>query len=226
MRAKAPRTIKLAKRLSWQKYVSKINSRRAMKTIWNMLRKMNGKKNSLNHIKTNDKTYETKKEIVVLGEAFQQSSSSANYNKSFQNLKNEEEKTRLNLNSNNTDNNEINNLAFIIPELMESLQNAHDSVTGPDEIHYQILKHLPTKSLNILLEILNVIWKRGIFPKCWTEAIVIPVPKPNKDHTEPTNYRPIAFALSQKTRRPLFCYFYPCNNHQELREKQVQDYCY
>ena len=28
----------------------------------------------------------------------------------------------------------------------------------------------------------------------------------------------------------LFFYFYPCNNHQELREKpkekQVQDYCY
>ena len=24
----------------------------------------------------------------------------------------------------------------------------------------------------------------------------------------------------------LFSYFYPCNNHQELCEKQVQDYCY
>ena len=24
----------------------------------------------------------------------------------------------------------------------------------------------------------------------------------------------------------LFSYFYPCNNHQELQEKQVQGYCY
>ena len=63
---------------------------------------------------------------------------------------------------------------------MESLQNAHDSATGTDEMHYQILKRLPNNSLNILLEIFIVIWKRRIFPKCWTEAIVIPIPKPNK----------------------------------------------
>ena len=65
---------------------------------------------------------------------------------------------------------------------MESLQNAHDSATSTDEIHYQILKHLPNKSLSNLLEIFNVIWKRGIFPKCLTEAIVIPFPKPNRSY--------------------------------------------
>ena len=27
---------------------------------------------------------------------------------------------------------------------------------------------------------------------CWREATIVPVPKPGKDHTVPTNYRPIA----------------------------------
>ena len=30
------------------------------------------------------------------------------------------------------------------------------------------------------------------FPECWSEAIVIPIPKPGKDHSDPNNYRPIS----------------------------------
>ena len=30
------------------------------------------------------------------------------------------------------------------------------------------------------------------YPRCWKEATVIPIPKPDKDHTDPTNYRPKA----------------------------------
>ena len=34
-------------------------------------------------------------------------------------------------------------------ELVEAIQLSHDSATGPDEIHYQMLKHLPDTSLEI-----------------------------------------------------------------------------
>ena len=40
----------------------------------------------------------------------------------------------------------------------------------------------------ILLEIFNDIWKTGNTPKSWKEATVIPIPKPDKDHIDPTNY--------------------------------------
>ena len=47
-------------------------------------------------------------------------------------------------------------------------------------------------SLLIFLEIFNDIWKTGNIPKSWKEATVIPILKPDKDHTDPTNYRPIS----------------------------------
>ena len=43
-----------------------------------------------------------------------------------------------------------------------------------------------------LLEIFNNIWLTGDFPPSWSEATIIPLPKPDKDHTSPNNYRPIS----------------------------------
>jgi len=38
---------------------------------------------------------------------------------------------------------------------------------------------------------MNDIFEIGDFPSIWKSAIVIPIPKPGKDHSEPSNYRPI-----------------------------------
>ena len=46
--------------------------------------------------------------------------------------------------------------------------------------------------MKLLLNIFNYIWKTGDFPQCWSEATVIPIPKPGKDHSDPNNYRPIS----------------------------------
>ena len=35
-------------------------------------------------------------------------------------------------------------------------------------------------------------WETGRFPEGWELTTIIQIPKPGKDHTEPTNYRPIA----------------------------------
>ena len=59
-------------------------------------------------------------------------------------------------------------------------------------MHYQLLKHLPDASLLLLLNIFNKICISGDFPSDWRKAIIIPIPKPGKDPTNPTNYRPIA----------------------------------
>ena len=77
-------------------------------------------------------------------------------------------------------------------ELRRSLNRSRDTAVGPDKIHYQFLKHLSESSLRVLLRAFNKIWQTGQIPSSWQEATIIPVPKPGKDHSNPTNYRPIA----------------------------------
>ena len=107
----------------------------------------------------------------------------------FQDIKVEKERENLNFQSQN---NEKYNLPFKLSELKNSLDKSHDTTAGPDDIHYQILKHLPSDALETLLNIMNEIWRTGKFPEDWHKAVIIPIPKPGKDKTEATNYRPIA----------------------------------
>ena len=69
-----------------------------------------------------------------------------------------------------TDNSENYNVLFTIRELCDALKKSHDIATGPDEIHYQLLKHLPRDSLMVVLDIFNDIWASDEIPECWKEA--------------------------------------------------------
>ena len=109
--------------------------------------------------------------------------------KSFRGIKSEKKKNQLNFNSSNS---EHYNKPFTFKELKSTLNKAHDSSPGQDEVHYQFLKHLPFTSLSALFDIFNDIWQSGDFPLSWREALVIPIPKPGKDASDPANYRPIA----------------------------------
>ena len=112
-------------------------------------------------------------------------SSNRNYCEKFQTYMYDQQKFNLNFKSSNTE--EYNN-PFNLVELKEAINKSHDTVTGPDEVHYQMLKHLPLKSLQALLDIFNDIWETGKFQEIWELSTVIPVRKPGNDHTEPTNY--------------------------------------
>jgi len=92
----------------------------------------------------------------------------------------------------NSHNMETYNTAFSIDELLDALSSSNDSAVGPDDIHYQMLKHLPLEVLNTLLSILNDIWLTGNFPSSWRQSYVVPIPKPGKDTSDPTDYHPIA----------------------------------
>ncbi|GFO41939.1 RNA-directed DNA polymerase from mobile element jockey [Plakobranchus ocellatus] len=62
----------------------------------------------------------------------------------------------------------------------------------PDGVYYQFLRHLPESCLHTLLKLFNNIWTTGDIPPSWREASVVPIPKPGKDPSDPSNYRPIA----------------------------------
>ena len=144
------------KRKSWRSYVSKINHKTPIKKVWDLIRKFSGKNKSpsythLNMVGTDSKATSKTDIADTLGETFCHNSSSFNYSESFRKIKTEQEKVELNLYHKIMK--FITN--FDLYELVETVQLSHDSASGPDEIHYQMLKHIPNTSLETLLTICN-----------------------------------------------------------------------
>ena len=136
------------------------------------------------------KVQETSADIAgSIGRAISKSSSSTNYNPKFQSHKNKAEKNKINFISSKQ---ERYNDPFLLEELKNCIRLLNSSTPGPDGVHNLLLSHLPQVSLELLLEIFNDLWDNGKFPDSWREAAVIPIPKPGKDHTNPSNFRPIA----------------------------------
>ena len=191
-RAKARRYVRLSKKTSWRNYVSKLNSQGSVKSVWNRIRKIKGKEstNSIHHLSVNDRDVTSHRGIAnALAANLSHNSSSAFSTDAFASVRKKAEKQTIKFPS---DNAEVYNKPFSTEELRDALRRAHDTAAGPDEIHYQLLKHLPDSSLLLLLNLLNKISLSGDFPLDWRKAIIIPIPKPGKDPTNPTNYRPIA----------------------------------
>ena len=160
--------------------------------MWNRIRKIKGKEssNSIHHLSANDRDVTSHRDIAnALADNFCHNSSSAFSTDAFASVRSKAEKHNINFSSENA---EVYNRSFSLEELQDALRRAHDTSAGPDEIHYQLLKHLPDASLLLLLNIFNKIWISGDFPSDWRKAIVIPIPKPGKDPNNPTSYRPIA----------------------------------
>ena len=191
-RAGARRTMKTSKRNSWKKFASDINCKTQSRRIWNMIRAISGKQTQrpVYHLKTENGIAETPDEIVEsLAHNYEKQSSVDNHCEDFKSTKEKAEKIKLNFES---DNKETYNRKFSLKELKKSIKKAKNSTEGGDKIHYEILKHLTINALEILLKIINKIWLEGSFPDVWRHAIIIPVPKPNKDHSLPSSYRPIS----------------------------------
>ena len=191
-KATARRTIKTAKRANWTSYISKLNSSTPAKKVWDMVRKISGKAqpSAIHHLVVDNIKIENPQQIAnTIASTVSFNSSQEQYSQKFQKFKYHQEKHPVKFQS---DESESYNQLFSLIELQDAIGQAHDTAVGPDEIHYQMLKHLPEVSVISLLEIFNNIWETGSFPSDWSEAIIIPFPKPEKDHSKPENYRPIA----------------------------------
>ena len=95
----------------------------------------------------------------------------------------------MDFSSNNLEN---YNKLFTSSEIKSCLSDLSQTAAGPDEINNIVLSNLPSESVTLLLDIFNNIWTNKQFPDSWRKATIIPIPKPGKDHSNPSNYRPIA----------------------------------
>ena len=191
-RAEARRCLRESKRKSFQKYISQINSQTPLNKVFKIAKKFLGRRtDTIRHVQRPDgTTAETQVDIAnTIATSLSKNSSKENYNTTFQHIKTNSEQQHLNFHSNNT---ETYNADFTLDELTSCISDLGNTAPGPDDIHNQIIKHLPSETLALLLDIYNDMWRSHSFPESWRLATVIPIPKPNKDHTQPSNYRPIA----------------------------------
>ena len=191
-KAKARCVFRLAMKQCWRDFVSKINSNTPIIKVWNMIRKIKGKKqpSHIQHLECNgEKIMGTKAIADRIGETLEEITSRDGGNPDFNAVRQAEERTPINFDNNND---HPYNAPFSLDELETALNNSNNSSAGPDEIPYGILKQLPETGKECLLKVMNHIWETGDFPPHWKEATVLPIPKPGKDLSDPKNYRPIA----------------------------------
>jgi len=86
------------------------------------------------------------------------------------------------------------NQAFSLKELLSAVQDTKNTTSGPDNICYEMFKHVSTQSLEVMLQLFNKIWFTGKITPSWLHSIIIPIPKPNKPSHFPSSYRPISLS--------------------------------
>ena len=83
---------------------------------------------------------------------------------------------------------------FSLNELSTAISNLSSSTaSGPDQIAYPLLKHLPEPAQLLLLSLFNRSWHSHIFPSCWKPTTIISIHKPGKPTSSPSSFRPISF---------------------------------
>ena len=145
-RAKTRRVIKSSKKTmsSWRNNVNKL----LLQVEKSMGHDPENTSSPIKHLSKNHIKATNKKDIVDLrAKTFSENSSSTNYSKPFQNIKKNAEKSKLNFKSNNL---EDYYQPFSLSELTGCIMKSHNTAVGPDEIHYEFLKQLPSCSLDFL----------------------------------------------------------------------------
>ena len=82
---------------------------------------------------------------------------------------------------------------FSLTELTTAISNFSSSTaSGPDQIAYPLLKHLPEPAQLLFLSLFNRSWHSHTFPSCWKPTTIIPIHKPGKPTSSPFFFRPIS----------------------------------
>jgi len=82
--------------------------------------------------------------------------------------------------------------AFTLKNLSPLSKNTKNNAPGPDNICYEMFKHLSIQSLEIMLQLFNKIWFTEKIPHSWLHSIVVPIAEPNQSSHLPSSYRPIS----------------------------------
>lgn len=184
-------TVKTSKINSWLKYLGSITYQTPVKEVWEKIKAVKNKPPSnIPVLIENGQIISEQPAIAnILAESFAANSSDNNFSEDFLQFKNSSvnipDPTEIQAND------PIND-KITLEELTEVLDSSKNTSPGPDIIPNILLKQLPASGIECLLKIYNIIWTHKLFPKIWKEAIVIPIPKPDKKKEDKNSYRPIS----------------------------------
>jgi Reverse transcriptase (RNA-dependent DNA polymerase)/Endonuclease-reverse transcriptase len=185
--------IKQIKNEAWSKKLEKLNS--VDGSLWKLAKSIRRTKIAIPPLDdgVNSVTRDCDK-AELLSKSFQNHHTLTQHyhHKSTHNKVNQSIKT-LTKNTKNATNN-TKNIKLVHPcEIQNIIRNLKNKkAPGRDAIDNVIIKQLPFKALVSLSKIFNSCLLTGYFPEYWKTANVIPIPKPDKNHKNPANYRPIS----------------------------------
>lgn len=76
-------------------------------------------------------------------------------------------------------------------EIKNTIKSFKTNTPGETKINKTILLNLTDNCINVLKYLFNQALSMGYFPQFFKTGIIKLIPKPNTDHTQPINYRPI-----------------------------------
>ena len=190
-RARFRKAMKAARRQCWASFVSSINRRTPVSSIWKKIGKIAGKftPNPPPVLKVNNNKIADAKDISnKLGDHFALVSKKTDNSPGYQYRRREE----LQYLDFTTDKVEPYNLPFTKREFDAALASSNNTAPGPDDIPYEMFRHISKNTKSFVISIINRLWHESSYPTIWELAYVLPFVKPGKDPLSVTSYRPIA----------------------------------
>ena len=197
IRNKLGNLIKKSKFLFKINTIENINMNTKESELWGKIKEYEGKKGKCKGMspllnKENKLISNNAEKANLLADHYSNISSQTSYSDRFKKIKNNHEiKYAAELKKKGNDL-EIYNQPITLKELKSTLNKKHNSAPGGDSISYTIFKNLPETALETIVNFFNKIWNSGKIPQSFKHAIVVPIPKPEKDPKQANSYRPIA----------------------------------
>ena len=82
---------------------------------------------------------------------------------------------------------------FTADLIMKAIKSCRNSKAfGPDKLSIFHLKHLGPRAIEYIITLFNLSCTTCQIPAIWKSSLIIPIPKPGKDTSQGTSYRPIS----------------------------------
>ena len=173
-------------RRSWVERVEACSLKHDSSRFWSLLRSLSGKKQSHSPnqpITFNNRTLSSKRDIA---KAFcrQFTASSSGRTRASRRI-------RRQLNRNHPLDPAFP--LFTSDQVRDAIASSGTSTApGPDLLTIHHLRHLGPSGIAYLTELFNLSLRSANIPAIWKSATIVAIPKPGKDHTSSSSYRPIS----------------------------------